>query len=76
MTKPNINRSLYIAELERKENSAIIDESDFEFLTNVGPPIQGGNIFANCKRVHVKGCNISFLEIDGDLVAFIEAKGN
>ncbi len=70
----NINKSLAIAEIERENNAAIIDGSDFTFLTNVGAPIKGGNIFANCKRVHVIDCDITYLEIAGDLVAFIEAK--
>ncbi len=69
----NLTKKLQIAEIEREDNPAIMDQCEFFFLaTDHGS--KDSNIFSKCKRVHVTGCNITFMDTSDGKVAFIEAK--
>lgn len=65
-------KALQIAEVERKDNPSVMEDCDFFFFTkNVSTD---SNIFSGCKRVHVTGCDLTFLETSDGVVAFVEAK--
>lgn len=70
----NLTKSLQVAEMERENNPAMMDDCEFFFFA--AHQSKTSNIFAECKRVHVTCCDIMFMETKDGVVAFVEAKTN
>lgn len=70
----NLTKKLQIAEIERGGNPSMMDQCEFFFFAAHGS--KDSNIFSKCKRVHVTGCNIMFVDTPEGTVAFVEAKNN
>ncbi len=70
----NLSKALRIAEIERKDNPAVIENTEFEVFTDGREIVDGNNIFTKCTKVHVRNCVVTYLLVEDELVAFVEAK--